>query len=212
MLLDEWLKTAQIAFYATVGVVTVLTFLRARKGLLNTVNTEYHKKVIERLDDLSKVLLDEYDWDSPNHWANRSLVGDAVKEINEAFEEYRDAILAERRFDPPILVNPVAQRLESTVQRIRSDPFIPREIREKATELLETRAEVIEEVHMTEIKKYAKQLATGTYKGDLVDAPNVIHNRILDALNERGCGIAQIEREVHGIRLAIQKYFERFHP
>jgi hypothetical protein len=83
--LDEIQKVAQIAFYVTLAVVTVLTFLRAKKGLLSNVNTEYHKKVIERLDALSKALLDEYDLDSPNHWSKHLLAGDAVRKINKQF-------------------------------------------------------------------------------------------------------------------------------
>ncbi len=50
MTLDDGLKVTQIAFYVAAGVVAILTYLKAKRGLLNTVNTEYQKKVvIERL-------------------------------------------------------------------------------------------------------------------------------------------------------------------
>jgi len=98
--LDEIQKVAQIAFYVTLAVVTVLTFLRAKKGLLSNVNTEYHKKVIERLDTLSKALLDEYDLDSPNHWSKHLLAGDAVRKINKQFLASKEAILREGKFEP----------------------------------------------------------------------------------------------------------------
>jgi hypothetical protein len=81
-------RSRQIAFYVTLAVVTVLTFLRAKKGLLSNVNTEYHKKVIERLDALSKALLDEYDLDSPNHWSKHLLAGDAVRKINKTISGF----------------------------------------------------------------------------------------------------------------------------
>jgi hypothetical protein len=35
------LKIVQIVFYTIAGIVAILTYLAARRGLLNTVNTEY---------------------------------------------------------------------------------------------------------------------------------------------------------------------------
>ncbi len=210
--LDDWQKLSQILFYVTVGIVTVLTFLRARKGLLSTVNTEYHKKVIERLDELSKLLLDEYDFDSPNHWSRKSLLGEAVEHINEEFLRNKDEILATKQFNSGILSNPDYERLSRLVQRVKSDPFIPKTIRDRVTDLLENRANVIIEVHLDQLKKYQQRLAKGTYKGELKDSKFVLHNIVLEELTKRGCGISQIEKEVHLIRMAIQEYFEAFRP
>jgi hypothetical protein len=210
--LDAVQKIAQIGFYVTLAVVTVLTFLRAKKGLLSNVNTEYHKKVIERLDELSKTLLDEYDFDSPNHWSKHGLVDDAVRAINEEFLASRDDIVREGKFEPGIRSNPDYERLSRLLQRIRSDPFIPEKIRDKAVDLLSNRADVIIEVHINELRKYCNQLAKGKYTGDLENTEGVIHNRVLAELNKRGCGIVQIEGEVHKLRLAIQEYFREFHP
>jgi hypothetical protein len=210
--LDDWQKVAQIAFYLVVGIITVLTFMRARKGLLSNVNTEYHKKVIERLDELSKMLLDEYDFDSPNHWSKKGFADEAVEAINKEFLKNKEKILAESKFQGGIISNPDYERLSRQLQRVKSDPFIPKSIRNQVTDLLENRANTIIEVHLVQLEKYKQQLAKGTYKGELKFSKGVIHNRILDELNKRGCGITQIEEEVHKIRLAIQEYFEAFHP
>lgn len=212
MTLDDWQKLAQIGFYVTVAAVSVLTFLRARKGLLNTVNTEYHKKAIERLDELSKTLLDEYDFESPNHWSKSTLGGDAVDALNEAFLAEKDAILKSGEFESGIIESPEHHRLRNLIQRIRSDPFIPMVIRNKVIDLLENRADVIIDVYLDELRKYRDELAAGTYKGDLENAKSVVHNRIIEGLRRRGCGISEVEQEVHRIRLAIQKYFDQFHP
>lgn len=146
--LDQVQKIAQTAFYITLTIVTVLTFLRAKKGLLSNVNTEYHKKVIERLDELSKTLLDEYDLDSPNHWSKHSLAGDAVRKINKQFLTSKEAILREGKFEPGIPTNQDYERLSRLVQRVKSDPFIPQKVRDKAVDLLGTRADVIFEAHI----------------------------------------------------------------
>jgi len=49
MYLQTITQLAQIAFYIVGGTVAVLTYIKAKNGLLNTVNTENHKKVIEKL-------------------------------------------------------------------------------------------------------------------------------------------------------------------
>ena len=87
-----------------------------KKGLLSNVNTEYHKKVIERMDELSKTLLDEYDFDSPNHWSKHGLVDDAVRAINKEFMASRDDILREGKFEPGIRTNPDYERLSRLLQ------------------------------------------------------------------------------------------------
>ena len=54
--LDPLLKATQILFYVVAGTVAVLTYRKAKDTLLNTVNTEYQKKVIGRLEELAKEL------------------------------------------------------------------------------------------------------------------------------------------------------------
>ena len=54
MTIDTLSKIVQISFYIVVGLTAVLTYISAKKGLLNTVNTEYQKKVINRLEEISK--------------------------------------------------------------------------------------------------------------------------------------------------------------
>jgi hypothetical protein len=211
MTLDDTFKIAQIGFYGLIAFVTVLTFWRAKEGLLNSVNTEYHKKVIERLEDLSKVLLDEYDWDSPNHWSNKHPVAKIVSDINKNFMNHKEEILQRGSF-PGIPSHPDYERLKALVQRVKSDPFIPKAIRSRVTDLLENRADVILDVHLDHFERYKTALAKGKYSGDLDNNAGWIQNEILADLRKRGCGIEEIEHEVHEIRLAIQTYFERFDP
>lgn len=210
--LDDGVRIAQIGFYATIAIVTVLTFLRAKKGLLSNVNTEYHKKVIDRLDELSKTLLDEYDLDSPNHWSKKLTVEEAVDKINGDFLRWKSDIQRAGEFHPGILNNADYHRLSRLVQRVKSDPFIPKEIRDKTVDLLGNRADVIIEVHISEMDKYCAELVKGKYQENLDENKYFVHNRVMKELRKRGCGIEEIEEEVHKLRLAIQGYFREFHP
>src|SRR5436309_1012595 len=84
--LDNLTKLVQIGFYATGATVAVLTYRSAKRGLLNTVNTEYQKRVIERLHALAEELLSEFDPGSPNYWAAKGIIEEAVRQINKDYE------------------------------------------------------------------------------------------------------------------------------
>ena len=45
-IIDQILKVTQVLFFGIAGTVAILTYRKAKDGLLNTVNTEYQKKVI----------------------------------------------------------------------------------------------------------------------------------------------------------------------
>ena len=110
---------------------------------------------------------------------------------------------------------PVSTRegeLFGIVDTLKSDPFIPRSIRNKLVDFFQNRAEVMSQVFMEVIDQYRDALAKGKYWDTLDTNQYWIHNKILDGMNARGCGIAQIEEEVHKLRNNIQDYLEQFDP
>jgi hypothetical protein len=79
--------------------------------------------------------------------------------------------------------------------------------------LLETRTSVLGGIYHAEFEKYANHLAKGKHEPFTeLDDVNRIHNKIIAQQNERGCGISQIETDVHEIRVPIQDYFDSFNP
>ena len=100
-------------------------------------------------------------------------------------------------------------RLFALVQQVRSDPFLPQKIRDKVTPFLEQRAQAIYEVHSEHLGKYQESLAKGTNDLDLKKNEDVIHNRVMNGLIERGYGCERIEQEIHKLRLEIQDFLER---
>jgi hypothetical protein len=54
--LGDTLKIVQTTFYVIGSIIAILTYRAARRGLLNTVNTEYQKRVMDRLQKLSEDL------------------------------------------------------------------------------------------------------------------------------------------------------------
>jgi hypothetical protein len=211
-MLDDTLKAAQVAFYITASVVALLTYLKAKKTLLSSVNTEYQKRVIQRLGEVSDLLLQEFDVDSPRYWARTEPAAQIVSSINDDFSKGRAEILKDGEFEPGIPWTDDQRYLERLVETLKSDPFLPKKIRDIVGDLLENRVATIHEIYITEARAYARALAKGKHLDTLDTNRHWVHNRINDALYERGCGVSQIQGEVHEIRLAIQRYLESFDP
>lgn len=207
------LKIVQIGFYTIAAIVAILTYLAARRGLLNTVNTEYQKRVMDHLQKLSEDLYSEFDPSSETYWAKVRAVHEAIKEINDVFERNRDEILSERKYYYGTPVTKDIQRLYQLLDPVISDPFVPDEIRSAVVDLLDNRIQVLQSLHIEEFEKYSNNLAKGKHEPITeLDDVNKIHNRIVEQQRLRGCGIGQIEEEVREIRALIQDYFDSFNP
>lgn len=213
--IDDVLKTVQIFFYITVAVVTILTYRSAKNGLLNTVNTEYQKKVIDKLEEISVELGSEFDPMSPNYWANYNPVKHSVSEINDIFERNKDYILELEEYPFGVIVPSNINRLSNFMARIKSDPFVPKEIREVVVEFLEKRTQITMSVYCNELESYAESLVDGV-KPLETDGEDLkfdgFHNSIIEKLNEEGCGITTIEAGINKMRSCIQLYLESFNP
>lgn len=69
----DTLKIVHIVFYAVATIVAVLTYRAAKRGMLNTVSTEYQKRVMDRLQKLSEDLYSEFDPATPTHLGHHPL-------------------------------------------------------------------------------------------------------------------------------------------
>lgn len=213
--IDNALKIVQILFYITVATVTILTYRSAKNGLLNTVNTEYQKKVINKLEEVSIELGSEFDPTSPNYWANYNPIRDSISEINDIFERNEDYILEIGEYPFGTIVPSNINRLNTFIAKIKSDPFLPEEIREEIIRFLERRVRTTMSVYWEEFESYTELLIDGAkpFATDGEDpAFDEFHNSIICKLNEKGLGIAAIEAEINKIRSYIQLYLESFNP
>jgi hypothetical protein len=212
--LDSVLKLTQIAFYAIAGAITILTYIKAKNGLLNAVNTEYKKRVMDRLAEISRELVSEYDWYSPSHWSKVDPVMEVLDHLHGECLPHKEEILRTKQIQMPpgIPVSEFEQKLYRMAEIVKSDPFIPRAIRSQLLDFYEGRAAVMTRVFIEEIGAYRKALENGKHWDTLDANHGWVHNRILERLREQGCGIEQIEEEVHALRDAIQDYFEAFDP
>lgn len=209
---DSAAKVAQILFYVVIGTTAVLTYLSAKRGLLNTVNTEYQKRAMERIREVSDWLIAEFDRDSPKYWAAQQNLEEFLAPLQGEFAKRRSAILRRGAFKTGIPDYATAARLRNMLQRIRSDPFLPAAARDKVVKHLEHRANTLMGVYLDEVRTYCDELAAGQHGEDFKGDAAVVHNRIMKRLYEEGCGVSQIEDEVHRVRTELQQYLESFNP
>lgn len=215
MTIDTLSKIVQISFYIVVGLTAVLTYISAKKGLLNTVNTEYQKKVINRLEEISKELGSEFNSKSTNYWPNFNPVKELVSNINKTFSNNKDYIEKIGEYPFGRIITTEEKRIMEILDEIESDPFIPCNIRQLTKSSLRNRIEALSEIYQEWSDFYIEKLLRGdrpfSTDGDDHDFDN-FHNKIVDIKRERGCGISQIEKDIHEIRISIQKHFESFNP
>ena len=208
--LDNALKAVQIAFYVIGSVVAALTYRAAKRGLLNTVATEYQKRVMDRLLRLLEDLYSEFDMASAAHWSRTKPAHGAIEHINEVFFRWQDDILAKRRYDYGTPITPDVLRLTQMLDPITSDPLIPPNIRAAVVDLVENRLHVMNGIYFREFERYADHLAKG--KQTPLTELDDVHNRVVEQMNKQGCGIRDIEGEVHRIRGLIQDYLRGLQP
>jgi hypothetical protein len=210
--LDQVLKIVQIVFYIVGIIAVILTYWTAKSGLLNTVNTEYQKKVMDRLKELSDELASEFDPDSPNYWLKTDPITEVVNLVNQRFLENQEMILKTGIFPPGVPVGKDFQRLSRLITNIKTDPFIPSRIRNLVVDSLGKRADAIMEIYISEISEYINKLAKGKNIKNPDKNLGLVHNKIVDRLEKNGFGLVQVEKDVDNIRLAIQDYFISYDP
>lgn len=212
MYLDVVSKLAQIVFYAGGLVLGALTYRRAKSTILNTVNTEYHKKVIERVSALSDELYREFDSFSDDAWHKHNDTKVVIERLHEGILENKAEILARGELEGGIPVSPLQLRLSNLMRKYKSDPFLPTPIRNKVVALHQKRFEATFDAYMHVLEEYQSKLAQGKYWDTLDTNYGWLHNQINDRLYSSGMGISQVEEAVHDIRLEIQRYFDKFYP
>ncbi len=207
-------KFAQISFFAVTGVLAVRTYLSARRGLLNSVNTEYYKKVIATLDEIMRELRSEFDPEDPNYWKKAKSVEYFARESVNKAESYKLQLLSHPVGSQTI---PFAEcydekRILRLIVLYKNDPFIPNEIRSYLLKMLDDRRLGITRTNLNAIRRFHSFVKEN--KGDVhfrsIDYQ--LAQSILTEMTEQGCNYNQIEQKVDEFRSQVQGFFSRFDP
>ncbi|MCQ4191401.1 hypothetical protein, partial [Methylocystis suflitae] len=194
--------------------VAVFTYISAKKGLLNTVNTEYHKKVIEKLYALSEELGAECDPFHEGPLSNSGSMDEFLTRLAEQARASKHEILTsrpgERQFGTPATA--LMAHLLAQAKKFASDPFVPETIRTTVVSYLEGRLSALTAAHEEIAEFFFNRLADSHDWPDLKKSADGLHNMLNTKLYELGFGQSQVDDSANEIRLQIQQYFSEFNP
>lgn len=210
--MDIAVKIFQIVFYITASVVAVLTFIKAKNGLLNSVNTEYQKKVMERLALLADELWDEFDFSSENHWSKDGTLSEVLENIHEYALKNKHEILTGKKGFLGVPLPKKQIEMMAMVEKLKTDPFIPEKIRSKLVLLLDERLSSTLNAYQTVIGEYQKDLSAGRKWNNFEENKSFISNDIVSIMSKNGLAIPKLQEAIHETRLDIQRYYESFNP
>lgn len=212
MELDSLTKIAQIIFYFGGLLIGVLTYRRAKSTILNTVNTEYHKKVIERLAELSEALYREFDFSSDELWYRQDDFGQVVDKFHEDIANRKDEILAVGEVNVGIMVSPKMIQISTLSKKYKSDPFLPEAIRNKLVLFFEKRDKAMSQAYLSVMLEYMSEISKGQHWETLATNKHWLNRKVEERLEKGGVSFLDLNEAVHDIRLEIQRYFKQFSP
>jgi hypothetical protein len=102
--------------------------------------------------------------------------------------------------------------MSNSLERYKSDPFIPNAIRNQLVGFLEQRLANSQEALRIACERYFEYLRKEDNWRDLDKNLNWMSNVINKEMYDRGCGISQVQNRVNSIRDSIQAYYAEFNP
>lgn len=74
-----------------------MTYIKAKNGLLNSINTEYQKRVMDRLSQLASEIYEEFDPISEKYWAKEEQAKEVLSDLHEKIIPYKHEIITEKK-------------------------------------------------------------------------------------------------------------------
>ncbi|WP_394558018.1 hypothetical protein [Priestia aryabhattai] len=225
--LKETALFVQMGFYIVGAIIATMTYRSAKKGLLNTVHTEYQKRIMDHLERLSEALYSEFDPNSENNFSYDSING--RKSLNEIIRRRMKAISLEVIIEGESYIYkpeesfPITTKLEEHLKGLKGDteshPFLPAHIVENVVEYLEDRLKPLADARFKAINEICvylnkRKLSAEDLRSELyhMEISNEFIKTIRRELKSKGYDNDQVLMKVKNIRLMIREHLESFNP
>jgi hypothetical protein len=170
------------------------------------MNQEYLRRTVKKLLWLSDYLASEFDVTSDNY-----------SEIHIRFQErkirdiYDLADKAKSQKDIGMLmseayVDPWLYRQLNMADLIKTDPFLPKEIRKKVAETYSDRAEKMGTAYCKVIEKYCKDLYDGRLKDGYEEIDRKVRGKIGQEYRKVKWGWEDAQKKINKLRQEIEEY------
>lgn len=194
----------QIAFYVLGSALAILTYMSAKNGLLNTVNTEYYKRVLDNIQSISVELVDEFDIGKRSGGLSSYELFDRIeKDVDK-----RDDAEGGRTGGVPIVAEII--KFKDLAGKYETDPFLPEPIRDAVAGFFNDRWMQTIQAHQEIAPLYREKYWDYVHEGKVRPSRDGFHNKINARLYELNVGPSQLEARAHDARRLIRDYFAEF--
>ncbi|PES94726.1 hypothetical protein CN510_16910 [Priestia megaterium] len=214
--LKDYAALVQIGFYIIGATLAILTYKSAKRGLLNTVNTEYQKRVMDHLHELSETLYAELKYKPDSKESSKYDFSYDIQPIaKRMLEQYKTHVKDgndPKKFTSRGSLLPVGViRLNKFKEKIQSDPFIPDHIAQYVIDYTYKRFVVSRDIIIEELREFENSLKNQEHK-DYQSLPFSVSKNVSRRIAQNGFSHGRIREEVHKIRMMIKDYLKSFNP
>lgn len=204
---------SQIIFYVVTMIVAIFTYINARKSILSPVNTEYQKRIFDRLSEITNFICSEFQFGKSEYHLYQLPMEETLKEIVGEYELVKSSIADKGSFD--ITDFPASKewiKFSKKYDEVQFDPYIPEKLKEPILKYLSKRADAANIAHCQAVKNFI-DYANEHGCSNVINIDNdEIHNYYLVAMEQQNCDVDSLEIEVDKIKENFQKYMESFQP
>ena len=210
----ELLKNvAQILFWVLTSVLASLAYFNAKKTLLSPVNTEYQKRIFDKLEILSKKLFSELKIGDDNYWLYQRPMKEVFTEICNEYKNNKESV---HEFGLEISCSSVGKNyiyFQKLADEIRYELFLPDALKEPLISYLEQRAEA--EIFSTAfaVDSYINMINENKNYEEIDEEKFMeIENFYIDGMSESGFDNEAITTKNKEIMDKIINYVQSFNP
>lgn len=170
------------------------------------MNQEYQRQTVKKLVWLSDWMISEMDSTSDNYWDKHSkFIHEKIGKILtllEAAKNSKDLSL----LTSELWVDPWLYRQHNISNLMFTDPFLPKQLREKVSKFYGERVAVMSTIYTTIMTKFCSDLLKGKIKDMDSEVKLMAWMKLNDGYQKKNWGWERTHKKIESFRGEIEKY------
>lgn len=170
------------------------------------MNQEYQRQTIKKLVWLSDWMISEIDSTSDNYWDKHSKFiyekTGKILSLLESAKLSKDLGL----LTSELWIDPWLYRQHNVSNLIFTDPFLPKQLREKVSKFYGERVIVMSTIYETVMTKLCSDLLKGKIKDTDSEIKSTAWIRLNEAYHKKNWGWEKTHKKIESFRTDIEKY------
>jgi len=170
------------------------------------MNQEYTRQTVKKLLWLSDWIVSEIDSKSDNYWDNHlKFIDGRVEKILTELEVAQNA-KSLSLLTTELWIDPWLYRQHNTARLIRTDPFLPKQLRVKVADYYDKRVSAMADIYNKVMTRFCNDLYKGKLKDRNSELKIIAWTRLGDVYFKKGWGWEKAEKRIEELRADIEKY------